>query len=131
MAAIDELSRIIASGFPEANNREKLSLQSKATLEAIFGERYQARSQRAVRIVFMPGNDNISFAGLIHPDGPNSGAYGGLSLIWFPVLGDAEKPSSSLLTFVCGTRGLSPDERVRPLGVSVLHELLPIAQSQP
>lgn len=112
MAAIDELSRIIASGFPEANDREKLSLQSKTTLEAIFGERYQARSQRAVRIVFMPGNDNISFAGLIHPDSPNSGAYGGMSLIWFPVLGDTEKLSSSLLTFVCGTRGLSPDEHI-------------------
>lgn len=51
------------------------------------------------------GEDGVPFAGLIHPDNPTSGPYNGASLVWFPTRG-----SGSLLTFVVGTRGISPDE---------------------
>ena len=112
MAAIQDLARIIASGFPERANREELAKQSREALEALFGERYQARSPHSIRAVLMPSSDNVSFAGLVHHDSPNSGAYGGMSLIWFPTTGDTERSASSLLTFVCGTRGLSPDEHI-------------------
>ena len=33
-------------------------------------------------------------------------------MIWFPIEGDGDLPPSSLLTFVCGTRGLAPDDRI-------------------
>lgn len=112
MGAIDDLARIIASGFPDTTSREELAEQSRIAIESLFGERYQARSPHATRVVMMPSNDNVSFAGLVHCDSPTSGAYGGMSLIWFPVTGDTDKSASSLLTFVCGTRGLSPDEGI-------------------
>jgi hypothetical protein len=43
---------------------------------------------------------------------PSSGVYGGMSLIWFPVEALDERAARSLLTFVCGTRGLAPDEQI-------------------
>lgn len=49
--------------------------------------------------------DGVPFAGLTAQDNPPSGPYGGASLVWFPVPGHG-----SILTFVVGTRGLSPDE---------------------
>jgi 5-methylcytosine-specific restriction protein B len=48
-----------------------------------------------------------------------------MSLIWFPTAGDDEHPPGSLLTFVCGTRGLAPDEQIlgRPGHARHLHAL--------
>ncbi len=112
MAAIDSLAKIIAAGLPEGVNRDDLTKQSREALEALFGERYHARSPRSIRAALMPSDDDNSYAGLVHHDSPNSGAYGGTSLIWFPTTGEAERPASSLLTFVCGTKGLSPDEHI-------------------
>ena len=60
----------------------------------------------------MPGADAVSFAGLVHEDSPTSGVYGGMSLIWFPIEATDDQPAGSLLTFVCGTRGLAPDEQI-------------------
>ena len=37
---------------------------------------------------------------------------GGCRLIWFPVSAEGSEPATSLLTFVCGTRGLPPDEAI-------------------
>ncbi len=85
MAAIDNLAKIIATGFPEGANRDELAKQNREVLETLFGERYQVRSLRSIRTVLMPNDDNVSFAGLVHHDSPNSGAYGGMSLIWFPI----------------------------------------------
>lgn len=112
MAAIDNLAKIIAAGLPEGVNRDELTKQSREVLEELFGERYHARSPHSIRTALMPSDDDNSFAGLVHHDSPNSGAYGGTSLIWFPTTGEAERPASSLLTFVCGTKGLSPDEHI-------------------
>ena|SRR5581483_2200031 len=59
MAAIDELAKRIASGFLENVDRETLSRESREIMESLFGERYQARSAHATRVVFMSGNDNL------------------------------------------------------------------------
>ena len=60
----------------------------------------------------MPGDENVSFAGLLHRDSPPSGMPGGMSLIGFPVESGQDGTPSSLLTFVCGTRGLDPAAQI-------------------
>lgn len=112
MAAIDHLADIIRQGIPTGADKASLAEDSRQTLEYLFHDRYQLRSPHSIRTVLMPNDDNVSFAGFVHQDSPTSGAYGGMSLIWFPIPGDAERPASSLLTFVCGTRGLAPDEQI-------------------
>ena len=112
MGSLDALTRIIMAGLPENESRVDLSEKTKAAIAGIFGERYQQKSPQAARVVFMSGDDNVSFAGLVHPDSPPSGVYGGMSLIWFPIGAQGDAHSSSLLTLVCGTRGLSPDEQI-------------------
>jgi len=110
MAAIDELGEIIRCGLRPDDN--ELADRTKTALAGIFGERYRANSQHASRIALMAGDQNIPFAGLLHPENPTSGVYGGMSLIWFPVSAEGSEPAGSLITFVCGTRGLSPDEAI-------------------
>jgi 5-methylcytosine-specific restriction protein B len=98
--------------MPTADKRDALAEEIRAAMDNLFGERYAARSARATRVALMPGDDNVSFAGFVHPDCPSSGVYGGMSLIWFPSTSDGEQPAGSMLTFVCGTRGLAPDESI-------------------
>jgi 5-methylcytosine-specific restriction protein B len=93
-------------------NRDELTNQTRDAISELFGTRYRADSKYAARVALMPGGDAVSFAGLVHEDSPSSGVYGGMSLIWFPTEASAESSPSSLLTFVCGTRGLSPDEQI-------------------
>jgi 5-methylcytosine-specific restriction protein B len=110
MAALDELTVAIVNGLPTETG--ELASRIEVALDHIFGERYRQTSQRARRVVLMAGDQNVQFAGLLHPENPSSGAYGGMSLIWFPIAADDAGPAGSLLTFVCGTRGLSPDEGI-------------------
>ncbi len=112
VTSLDRLTQLVAEGMVPAEKRESLGRETEEAIKGLFGERYPARSAWARRIALMPNEDNVSFAGLLHPDSPTSGPYGGMSLIWFPASGEDEKPPSSLLTFVCGTRGLSPDEQI-------------------
>ena len=49
----------------------------------------------------------VPFAGMVHPDSPPSGAYGGTSIVWFPT-----PEHGSLIDFGVGTRGLAPDEGI-------------------
>ena len=110
MSVLDNLTAIIAAGWQ--GNSNELTSGTEAAIDAIFGERYRATSQRARRVALMAGDQNVAFAGLLHPENPSSGVYGGMSLIWFPIAADEVGPACSLLTFVCGTRGLSPDESI-------------------
>jgi 5-methylcytosine-specific restriction protein B len=112
MAAIDDLAQIISNGFPAEDSRDGAAERTRETMKALFGERYYARSPHAERVVYMAGEDNIPFAGFVHQESPSSGIYGGMSLIWFPRPAVDGQPGSSLFTFVCGTRGLSPDESI-------------------
>ncbi len=110
--SIEVLSSIIASGQPAELNRDVLAEQTRKAIEGLFGTRYQARSRYSVRVALMPSTAAVSFSGLVHEDSPTSGAYGGMSLIWFPIEAVDNQPGRSLLTFVCGTRGLAPDEHI-------------------
>jgi 5-methylcytosine-specific restriction protein B len=80
-----------------------------AMLEEHFPKRLSQQVQ--IRDAYALGQgeekDGVPYAGLIHPDNPESGPYGGTSLVWFPT-GD----HGSLMSFVVGTRGLSPDEGI-------------------
>ena len=110
MAAPERLSILIASGL--TNDRADLGQKAQVSLDGIFGERYQASSPCKNRITLKAGDENVPFAGMLHPENPTSGVYDGMSLIWFPISADAAGPACSFLTFVCGTRGLSPDEGI-------------------
>lgn len=112
MNSLEALTKIIMDGLPERENRSDVDDRTKSAVDGLFGERYQAKSPRARRVVLMSGEDSVSFAGLVHPESPPSGVYGGMSLIWFPIPAEGDNPASSLLTLVCGTRGLTPDEQI-------------------
>ncbi|MCE5231047.1 AAA family ATPase [bacterium] len=127
-SSLDLLAQIIAEGVPKDISRDKQADKTREALKGIFGERYPrklAQSDTIFRTVLMSNEDNISFAGLLHEDSPTSGVYGGMSLMWFPMEADEETPACSLLTFVCGTRGLAPDEQIlgRPGHARHLHAL--------
>jgi 5-methylcytosine-specific restriction protein B len=110
--SLEQLAAVIASGMPAGTGREELARQTEEAIKGLFGSRYQARSSYGHRVSLMPGEDSVSFAGLLHEESPTSGVYGGMSLIWFPIVEDGDSKAGSLLTFVCGTRGLSPDEEI-------------------
>jgi 5-methylcytosine-specific restriction protein B len=85
----------------------------RQVLEKLFGSRYHRRhfAPTAIRDAYglatSAGDEGVPFAGLIHPDNPPSGAYGGTSVVWFPT-----REHGSLIDFGAGTRGLSPDEGI-------------------
>lgn len=84
----------------------------KNALENIFGSpngRYAARAKDTYRLraPFMSRGKGVSFAALIHTSNPDSGPYGGMSFVIFPV-----EDGPCLITMVIGTQGLSPDEQV-------------------
>jgi len=147
--SLKQLAALMAGGMSAALGRDELAKQTEEAIKGLFGTRYQARSAYGHRVALMGGEDSVSFAGLVHEESPTSGVYGGMSLIWFPVGGDGDGDGRSLLTFVCGTRGLSPDEDIlgRPghgrylqalgrhlgtkCGVSVWTKFDPTSLSQP
>jgi hypothetical protein len=96
MPAFDDLATLIASGY--ATDRKNLAEKTEKAIDGLFGERYRKTSPHAKRIAFMPGDENVPFAGLVHRDSPPSGMYGGMSLIWFPVESGQDVKPSSLLT---------------------------------
>jgi 5-methylcytosine-specific restriction enzyme B len=104
--ALSRLTSIIQAGM---SARET---DIKPTIDALFGERYYVAGLKDVQIrnAFGLGRveteGGVPYAGLIHPDNPTSGPYGGTSLVWFP----AEE--GSLLGLGVGTRGISPDEAI-------------------
>ena len=109
--ANDSLSRladVIRQGLRSAPEKGVRPL-----LEALFGERFQKRHfepsliRGAYALASAEEQDGVPFAGLIHPDNPPSGPYGGTSVVWFPT-----SDSGSLIGFGVGTRGLSPDEGI-------------------
>jgi 5-methylcytosine-specific restriction enzyme B len=101
-----ELANAIAVGLPGPEG----GIRSR--IEALFGERYQKRhlattTCRDAYALATDGEDGVPWAGLINPDNPPSGPYGGASIVWFPT-----REAGSLINFVVGTRGLAPDEGI-------------------
>ena len=106
MTALSELSDLIRRGrlAPEASMRK--------AVEALFGERYPKQTAKEIQIrdAYALARDDaeggVPWAGLINPDNPPSGPYGGTSLVWFP------GETMSLIGLGVGTRGISPDEGI-------------------
>ena len=109
---IAELTGLIAAGMPEPARRDAYATDTRAAIESIFGERYRAKTRYGVRTVILNDPEAVSFAGLVHEESPTSGVYGGMSLIWFPVENEGPDGPSSLISLICGTRGLAPDEHI-------------------
>ncbi len=103
--SLSELARIIAQGLPGPSNG------LRASIDRLFGDRFQKRyhAPTAVRDAYAlaDGEEGVPYAGIINPDNPPSGPYGGTSVVWFPT-----RDSGSLIDFGIGTRGLAPDEGI-------------------
>jgi len=99
------LSQIIAMGleYPEGGPKHSAI---KSVLDNLFEGRYHSKSRPkdAFRDAYGLKEDGVPYAGVIAPENPSSGAYGGASLAWFPC------DDGSLMTLVVGTKGLAPDE---------------------
>lgn len=106
MSALTDLTKLIQQGrgAPEGALRK--------AIDALFGERYQrsAAKDAQIRDAYALAREDteagVPWAGLINPDNPNSGPYGGTSLVWFP------GESTALIGLGVGTRGISPDEGI-------------------
>jgi 5-methylcytosine-specific restriction protein B len=84
--------------------------RNEVALASLFGNRYAKRAEKAValRAPDMRGGDSgVPYAAYIHPSNADSGAYGGMSFVIFPV---EDKPC--LVAMVIGTQGLAPDEAI-------------------
>jgi 5-methylcytosine-specific restriction protein B len=106
--ALSQLTTLIMNGLKEGDST------ARELLETLFGGRYHKRhfTKSIVRDALKlgmseNGDQGVPFAGLINPDNPESGPYGGVSVVWFPTT-----DHGSLLGLVVGTRGLSPDEGI-------------------
>lgn len=70
--------------------------------------RYPQYAEKSVKLRNPVGSaDFIYYTALIHPSNPDSGPYGGMSFVVFPV-----EKSPSLVVMGIGTQGLSPDEAI-------------------
>lgn len=110
MAASEDFSRLAAilSAAREHAHDEGQEPAIKPALDALFETRYQQKSRPrdAYRDAYSLARkeDGVPYAGIIAPENPPAGAYGGASVAWFPC------EHGTLMTFVVGTKGLSPDE---------------------
>lgn len=84
----------------------------REAFEDLFGSaggRYpdRAKNSFSIRAPKFQSGSGVPFAALIDPSNPDSGAYGGMSFVIFPIEGQP-----ALISMVIGTQGLSPDEEV-------------------
>lgn len=83
---------------------------NQQALAAMFGTRYRKLAEKSValRAPDMRGSDSgVPYAAYIDPSNADAGAYGGMSFVIFPVVGEP-----CLVAMVIGTQGLAPDEAI-------------------
>jgi 5-methylcytosine-specific restriction enzyme B len=85
---------------------------NQEAFEELFGAqegRYPSKAKESVKLRApkMTTPDGVSFAAYIHPANPDTGAYGGMSFVIFPV-----EVGPCLVAMGIGTQGLSPDENI-------------------
>ncbi|MGQ9917113.1 MAG: McrB family protein [Bryobacteraceae bacterium] len=105
--AIDELVSLVRK--PIKQDWEK---NHRRILDSFFGSnggRYPSNAKESLKLR-APEGIEVPYAAYIHPQNPDSGAYGGTSLVFFPQPQWENKPC--LVGMVVGTQGLSPDEGV-------------------
>jgi len=112
---LNRLATVIAQGKPQGTTWDDWKNQSREALEELFGTRFHSTHlkdrKKMIRVAPIRDEDGIAFAGLLPEESAESGPYGGMSLVWFPITTE-EGNGKSLLTFVCGTQGLAPDEEI-------------------
>lgn len=103
--AFAELARIVSLGLDHPQGGSKDSA-IRAALDGLFETRYHSRSKPkdSFRDAYALRDDGVPYAGVTAPENATSGAYGGASIAWFPLVDGA------LMTLVVGTKGLAPDE---------------------
>jgi len=102
--AVTELAEYIRQGLTATDGPARPKLRRLFTSDGPYQDRRDT-SDLFIRDAYgLANDDGIPWAGLIHPENPPSGPYGGASLVWFPTA------DGSLLSLIVGTRGLSPDE---------------------
>src|SRR5712692_8021071 len=95
---LEALASMIRAGLPPPDGG------ARPLLKGLFGGRYHQRyfEPTMVRDAFSlangDANEGVPYAGLIHPDNPPSGPYGGTSIVWFPT-----RDESSLIGLLVGT----------------------------
>lgn len=104
--SVDELVSLILEPVRQdwARNHQRI-------LESFFGSgggRFPAEARNAVKLR-APQEIDIPYAAYIHPTNPDSGGYGGMSLVIFP---PPDWNGSCQIGMVVGTQGLHPDEAV-------------------
>ncbi|MFN7939358.1 MAG: AAA family ATPase [Bryobacteraceae bacterium] len=82
--------------------------RNQDALAALFGDRYPKRAEKfvALRAPDMKG-EGVPYAAYIESTNPDSGPYGGMSFVMFPV-----KEHPCLIGMLIGTQGLAPDENI-------------------
>lgn len=101
--SLKEIVEIIHSG-----DLQNWKSRNQEALDSIFGAgegRYPDRAKSSVKL--RAPDKEIPFAAYIHANTTNEGAYGGLSFVIFPAVGQ-----TALFGLVVGTQGLDPDESV-------------------
>ncbi len=105
---MEKIIDLIHSGYLSDWNR-----RSQDAFDELFGSaagRYPERARQSITLrapEFRSGSGGVPFAALIDPSNPDSGAFGGMSFVIFPM-----ESRPALLGMVIGTQGLSPDEEV-------------------
>ena len=104
---MQKLLDLIHSG--QQNNWSERSREAVAELFGSAGGRYAERARQAfnLRAPDFSSGSGVPFTALIDPSNPDSGAYGGMSFVIFPV-----EDRAALIGMVIGTQGLSPDEEI-------------------
>lgn len=87
-------------------------LRCKEAFDELFNgskSRYPERAEKTatLRAPGLSSDAGVPFAALIHPSNPDSGAYGGMSFVVFPI-----DNGPCLISLGIGTQGLNPDEQV-------------------
>jgi 5-methylcytosine-specific restriction protein B len=93
---------------PTRQNWAKNHQQILSSFFGASGGRFPSEARNAVKLR-APEDIDIPYAAWIHPDNPDSGAYGGTSLVFFP---PPDWQGPCLVGMVVGTQGLHPDEAV-------------------
>src|SRR5712691_1302997 len=92
---LTRLTELICSGIPWAGDTPKNTLAALFDTEGLFHTRHLAKDavlRDAYALARTDDRDGgVPYAGLINPENPPSGPYGGTSLVWFP----SEDPESS------------------------------------
>jgi len=86
--------------------------ESNEAFDSLFGSssgRYEKRAKKEIqfRTPKMTADKSVPFSALIHESNPNSGGYGGMSFVIFPI-----EDGPPMIAMVVGTQGLSPDEHI-------------------